>query len=227
MQLPPLPSPLLCLFPLLALLAACGDDARTDADTASDAAAARDRELQDQPAFTGKRLRNDLLPEDTMRAGLADLPPGSRPHHSLWDNGNARAQGYLCDDLPVGDWVYWHRSGQPAMHGHYVYGGKQHGLWRTWHENGTHRSEGQFLFGVEHGEWAYWLATGRPTMRGRYHEGEKHGLWTSWHPGGVRASEGVFYRGERVGRWRFWDESGRELEPVQYNGSPELLSAGN
>ena len=85
-----------------------------------------------------------LQTEAEIAAALETLPPGTEAtvHHD--DQGKVISQGYYCDNLPIGDWIYFHPDGAPASAGSYLYGAVLQGVWGYWNEFGRPQMVGAY-----------------------------------------------------------------------------------
>jgi hypothetical protein len=99
------------------------------------------------------------------------------PYVRYYPDGARAVKGAYDNNLPDGDWIWWHDNQQEASKGKYVRG-KQTGPWTWWHANGNRAEEGDFLQGRKAGQWVSWFDSGSKKDEGMYHNGIKDGLWT-------------------------------------------------
>lgn len=77
-----------------------------------------------------------------------------------YPNGQKRLVGTFKDDQPVGQFTWWHETGQRALAGAYDEGGSRRGEWTWWHPNGMKMTQGEFHLDSPRGMWASWDSEG-------------------------------------------------------------------
>jgi hypothetical protein len=153
---------------------------------------------------------------EALAVQSGELPTGSVASETRDPQGRLTARGWLCDDRPVGPWIYYYANGRPALRGRYVYGGKPSGPWMAWYEDGTPMSQGEYRRGQRDGVWTFYYPNGRATAKGRYREGQRDGRWMVWHANGQRAAMGSFQEDQPIALWRGWREDGEPLAAVSH-----------
>jgi hypothetical protein len=133
------------------------------------------------------------------------------PYLRLYPSGQRAVKGRYDNNLPDGDWIWWHDNETEAQKGKYVKG-KQTGPWTWWHPNGHRAEEGDFLAGRKAGQWVSWFESGVKKDEGIYHNGMKNGVWTYY----TDTTENTVDKTER------WENGGL----VEENGKPVVPEGG-
>jgi hypothetical protein len=102
------------------------------------------------------------------------------PYIRYYPDGTRAVKGSHDNNLPDGDWIWWHENKIESSKGKYVKG-KQTGSWTWWHPNGNRAEEGDFLQGRKAGQWVSWYESGLKVEEGLYHNGMKNGAWTYYN----------------------------------------------
>lgn len=102
------------------------------------------------------------------------------PYLRFYPAGTRAAKGAYDNNLPDGDWIWWHENKTESTKGKYVRG-KQTGAWTWWHPNGNRAEEGDFLQGRKAGQWTTWYESAAKKDEGIYHNGMKNGEWTYYN----------------------------------------------
>lgn len=85
-------------------------------------------------------------------------------------------EGNFKDNVPVGEFKYYHPNGKLKSITFFVQG--VHEVRTTiFHTNEKKASEGVFMDQLKHGEWKYWDQDGTLITVENYKNGKKHGLW--------------------------------------------------
>lgn len=71
------------------------------------------------------------------------------------DNGNIRAEIYIVNGRPEGQYVIYYPDGRPHEIRSYR-NGKPHGCWRMYNQAGTLVSEANYHMNVKHDAWRIW-----------------------------------------------------------------------
>lgn len=145
-------------------------------------------------------------------------PEGERLQETDWWDGEKKRV------------ISWMASGGMHSIRHYE-GGKEHGLFATWHDTGSRMvvggmdageydgpwvwydksgfryKQGGYQRGKEHGEWTEWHQDGSIESVTNYDQGKRHGAYRHAHQGGVPDEEGTYERGQKHGQWTEWRAS--------------------
>lgn len=85
-------------------------------------------------------------------------------------------EGNFKDNVPVGEFKYYHANGKLKSITFFVQG--VHEVRTTiFHPNEKKASEGVFMDQLKHGEWKYWDQDGTLITVENYKNGKKHGVW--------------------------------------------------
>jgi antitoxin component YwqK of YwqJK toxin-antitoxin module len=86
-----------------------------------------------------------------------------------------RRQGSMKNGKFVGDWIWYHDSGQLRSKGSYNENGEVDGLWVHYWRNGQLSTKGEFRNGKKEGYWAVYDIDGsvKKHYSGTYKNGEK------------------------------------------------------
>ena len=82
------------------------------------------------------------------------------PVMAWYSNQQPKYKGQYKDDLPVGQFFWWHENGNRKTVGMYDVRGQRDGRWIWWHENGMKHFEGRYENGVPIGVWRSWFDNG-------------------------------------------------------------------
>ncbi|NET74363.1 MAG: hypothetical protein F6K62_26665 [Sphaerospermopsis sp. SIO1G2] len=200
-----------CLFAILAN--GCGEERQPTQD---EIARAQLKELLQPAEPAQSNTAVTFFTAEEISQALGDLPPDTTAMQTKYPDGSPQAQGFTCDDRPVGEWIYWHEGGQIAARGVFKYGGKEHGTWARWSRQGTRIQWGEYDEGKEHGSWWYWHDNGKPQSHGQFHQGIKVGHWIHWHDTGAKSAEGSYQLGVQSGTWRYYNSKGELVNKTSY-----------
>ena len=96
-----------------------------------------------------------------------------------YEKGVLLYEGRFKDDVPIGEFKYYHPNGSLKSISHFIQG--VHEVKTTiFHTNGQKASEGRFLDQLKDGEWNYWSENGNLISVETYAKGKKNGVWKTF-----------------------------------------------
>ena len=100
-------------------------------------------------------------------------------------------------------------------------GGKEHGLYESYHENGQLRGKGNYKDGEQHGLFESYSENGQLSTKLNYKDGEQHGLYEFYRENGQLRYKVNYKDGEQHGLFESYDKDGKE-----YSSSPQCYQNG-
>lgn len=144
----------------------------------------------------------------------------------VWPDGTLYYEGAFRDDLPVGEFKFYHENGELMSLLSHTSGGER--VWaKHFRPDGSKHAEGLYLrsrrldengepLRIKHGEWKYYDAAGTLRLLETYENGDLAGPYASYTDAGKVIEEGAYKAGERDGAWKTYNEMGVELSEINY-----------
>lgn len=96
-----------------------------------------------------------------------------------YDNGLLQYEGRFDNDIPTGEFRYYHENGEIKSVSNFMNG--THRVKTTlFHPNGKKSAEGLFVDQIKDGEWLYYSDKGTLIRKESYKKGIKHGEWKTY-----------------------------------------------
>lgn len=97
------------------------------------------------------------------------------PVKSWFPNQQPKYRGQYKNDLPIGQFFWWHENGNRKTVGTYDEEGRRTGRWTWWYANGMKNFEGDYREGEPEGVWRSWFDDGQ-LRKERDYDAEKKEL---------------------------------------------------
>ena len=157
--------------------------------------------------------------------------------------GLKTSSGYFKNEMPDGEWTYYHMGKEIVGVTHFV-DGREDGDVVRYFLSGAKFHEGKMREGRYDGEWKYFdSATGKAVTQGTYEHGERIGKWTyyypetgkiegvenykdgrldgeavSYYPSGKTSKTAEYKRNVKVGKAMSWYENGAVCSEEDFKG---------
>ncbi len=139
--------------------------------------------------------------------------------------GALHETGNYVDDVRVGTWITYYRTGEKESFGVYNTQGKKDSTWIWRHENGKLLTQGKFVNGHKVGEWRSFYEDGdKNAIKLFNEEGELDGAYMSFGTLGFPYDKGSYQNGNKIGEWNYYFNSGEACGKVTYENNEPVKS---
>lgn len=140
------------------------------------------------------------------------------PYVEYFENGQKFQEGRFKRGVFVGEWNYWHPSGQLRRSIQFN-NGKADGQIELFREDGTLQEIQTYDKGVRKGLWKSFYPDGKtPLMEFTYEgdAGSETGTRIVYYKSGKKRNETSFLNGKRHGKTIDWSEEGKKIAEADY-----------
>jgi uncharacterized protein len=142
-------------------------------------------------------------------------------YEAYHENGGIQVKGTFRQDKPHQEWHRFFANGiQESLE--YYYNGLRVGNWKWFHETGQLRESIAFVQDVKQGSYQSFYQNGQVQEKGVFEKNEKIGSWQTYFDNGQLASQESFSFGLPDGAWEYYTIDGKLLAGGTYSLGKKL-----